>query len=76
VQFRDLMSGGETPRYVDLAEANRRQLIAAGLPAGAIETSGLCTRCDSELESFRRDGEASGRMVAAAGLRNEANSKT
>lgn len=74
VQFRDSVSENETPRYVDLAEANRRQLIAAGLLADGIETSGLCTRCNSEFESYRRDREASGRMVAAIGVRNEADS--
>lgn len=76
VQFRDSVSPSETPRYVDLALANRRQLMAAGLPDEGIETSGLCTRCNSELESYRRDRDASGRMVAAIGLRNEAKPKT
>jgi len=30
--------------------------------------SGLCARCNPDLDSFRRDGEAAGRMVAAIGI--------
>ncbi len=55
--------------HIDLAEANRRQLLAAGLVRTNIEVSGLCTKCDPDLHSFRRDKEASGRMVAAIGVR-------
>jgi YfiH family protein len=29
--------------YIDLWEANRRQLLAAGVPAPSIEVAGLCT---------------------------------
>jgi polyphenol oxidase len=54
--------------HVDLSEANRRQLLDAGLSPGNIELSGLCTRCNPDLDSFRRDGEAAGRMVAAIGI--------
>jgi copper oxidase (laccase) domain-containing protein len=51
--------------YIDLAAANRDQLIAAGLPRGGIEIVGGCTRCDaSKFHSFRRDREQSGRMVS------------
>jgi polyphenol oxidase len=54
--------------HIDLAEANRRQLVASGLQPANIEVSGLCTRCNPNLHSFRRDREASGRMVAAIGI--------
>lgn len=50
--------------YVDLQEANRQMLIAAGI--GAVHVSGLCTACDPDrFFSYRRDGERSGRMLAA-----------
>lgn len=50
--------------FVDLQEANRQLLAGAGV--GEIHVSGLCTHCDPELFfSFRRDGERSGRMLAA-----------
>ncbi|MNY54922.1 hypothetical protein D3C86_1908510 [compost metagenome] len=49
---------------MDLQEANRQLLAAAGV--GAIHVSGLCTHCDAALFfSYRRDGERSGRMLAA-----------
>ena len=52
--------------HLNLAEANRRQLVRAGLQVKRIDMSGLCTMCDSaEFHSYRRDRELSGRMVAA-----------
>ena len=66
----DALASWYTPpaqgRRVDLAEANRRQLIASGLSPENIDVSGFCTACDSSrFESYRRDGDQSGRMVAA-----------
>ncbi|MBO9542738.1 peptidoglycan editing factor PgeF [bacterium] len=50
--------------FVDLQEANRQLLAAAGV--GAIHVSGLCTHCSTDLFfSYRREGERSGRMLAA-----------
>ncbi len=58
------------PAKVNLVEANRRQLLAAGIPATQIEAAGLCTRClNRRFHSFRRDGEKAGRMVSAIGIR-------
>lgn len=54
---------------VDLAEANRRQLLSAGLAAQNISVLSLCTYEDTSLESFRRDGAQAGRMTAAIGIR-------
>ena len=55
---------------VDLPEANRRQLLRAGLSEKNIDTSGICTACDeSEFHSWRRDKDRSGRMVAAIQIR-------
>lgn len=51
---------------LDLALENRRQLAMAGVPEQAIEVDGRCTICGSDLfHSFRRDGDRSGRMLAA-----------
>jgi len=53
-------------RHVDLPEANRRQLQAAGVTASHISDSGLCTACLSEqFFSFRREPSNPGRMVSA-----------
>ena len=55
---------------VDLPEANRRQLIAAGLSPERIYKAGLCTCCSGEeFYSWRREHSRSGRMIAAAGVR-------
>lgn len=51
---------------LDLAFENRRQLAMAGVPESAIEVDGRCTICGGSLfHSFRRDGDRSGRMLAA-----------
>ena len=56
---------------VDLAEANRRQLAAAGLPPSRIYCGAPCTVCAPEdFHSWRRDGERAGRMVAVVGIRS------
>jgi YfiH family protein len=54
---------------IDLVETMCRQLGRNGVKAGQISTAGLCSYCDPELfESYRRDREAAGRMVAMIGL--------
>ncbi len=56
--------------FLDLAEANRRQLLDAGVLAKNIDTATPCTACHSELLfSFRADKGVTGRMMAAAGIR-------
>ncbi len=51
---------------LDLAAENRRQLDLAGVPPDHVEVDGRCSICGSDLfHSFRRDGERSGRMLAA-----------
>ena len=50
---------------VDLIETMCRQLGRNGVKRGHISASGYCTVCMPELfESYRRDREAAGRMVA------------
>ncbi len=51
--------------HIDLWEANRQQLLKAGLEADNIETAGLCTFIDSnDFFSARRQGVQSGRMLS------------
>jgi YfiH family protein len=59
---------------LDLKDANRAQLVAAGVPPGQIEILPFCTGCGGpELASYRRDGPAAGRMIAlVARLQGEA----
>jgi polyphenol oxidase len=54
---------GKRPHF-DLWRANREQLESAGVPAGSIHVSGLCTRSYPKVfHSYRVDGTAAGRMV-------------
>ena len=62
---------GERGRaHVDLPEANRRQLVEAGVAPGRIYAAGLCSMCHTaEFHSFRRDKAGAGRMYSFAGVR-------
>jgi YfiH family protein len=65
---------GELPAklFLDLVEANRRQLLDAGVPAKNIDTAAPCTACHPELLfSFRAEKGVTGRMMAAVGIRPE-----
>ena len=56
--------------FVDLVEANRRQLLDAGVSARKIHTSPFCTVCRPDLLfSYRADKGVTGRMLAVAGIR-------
>lgn len=53
-------------RKIDLPEANRRVLAAAGVPQEQIFDSGLCTACQSaDFFSYRREPTNEGRMVSS-----------
>jgi YfiH family protein len=61
--------GLEQAGRIDLAEANRRQLISEGVPPAQIQVAGGCTRCDArQFHSFRRDQERAGRMISFIGI--------
>jgi YfiH family protein len=56
--------------FLDLVEANRRQLLAVGVPAKSISASPLCTSCHTDLLfSHRAEKGVTGRMMAVAGIR-------
>ena len=56
--------------YLDLVEANRRQLISIGVQARNISASPMCTSCHTdELFSYRAEKGVTGRMMAVAGIR-------
>ena len=56
--------------HLDLTEANREQLLEAGVTPQRIYASNLCTMCRSEdFHSYRRDREAAGRMYSFAAIR-------
>ena len=50
---------------LDVASINRRILARAGVPAGQIHDSGLCTACDpGRFYSYRAEGAGTGRLIA------------
>ena len=54
---------------LDLVEANRRQLLDAGIPARHITASPLCTACRTDLLfSHRAEKGVTGRMMAVVGI--------
>lgn len=56
--------------HVDLIEANRRQLMDAGLKARSIHVIGGCTSCHSDLFFSHRASQGhAGRMMAAIGIK-------
>ncbi len=58
---------------LDLWEANRRQLLAAGVRSAAIQTVGGCTSCLPKwFYSHRASGGRAGRMMAVVGIRPDA----
>ncbi len=56
--------------FLDLVEANRRQLLAAGVMAKNIVASTLCTNCRPDLLfSYRAEKGKTGRMLGVVGVR-------
>ena len=61
-------AGGEM--FLDLTEANRRQLLEAGVDAARIAEVGGCTRCQPErFFSYRGQQGRTGRMMSVIGRR-------
>jgi len=55
---------------LDLVEANRQQLLAAGVAKKNIEASPLCTNCNPDLLfSYRAEKGKTGRLMGAVGIR-------
>jgi hypothetical protein len=56
--------------HLDLVEANRRQLLDAGLKADAISVVGDCTSCRTDRYfSYRAEHGFTGRMFSVIGIR-------
>ena len=56
---------------IDLAEANRRQLIHAGVPERNIDLTQHCTFCEADqFHSYRRDKDRAGRMISYIAVTN------
>jgi len=56
--------------FLDLVEANRRQLLDAGVPAKHIDSTAPCTACNHDLLfSHRAEKGVTGRMMGAVGVK-------
>jgi YfiH family protein len=73
LQWLNMMPPGHQPPsknvLLDLRQANRAQLVAAGLRDANIFVSDLCTACRRDLLfSYRKEGAGTGRMLSAIGI--------
>jgi len=60
---------GRTSKYLfDLAAANRLQLLRQDVKAKNIYAANICTHCDAQYPSYRRDKDATGRMLSFIGM--------
>lgn len=63
-------AGMEEKYLVDLKQANKRQLLEAGLPDKSVEVSDYCTVKDvGRFFSHRKENGVTGRMLAVVGMR-------
>jgi YfiH family protein len=73
LEWLNMMPPGHQPPprnvRLDLRQANRSQLLAAGLADPNVFASDLCTACHTDLFfSYRKDRAKSGRLLAVIGL--------
>ena len=70
LEHTSFMRNLETGRgHLDLEEANRRQLLDAGVSPRRIESGAPCTACRTDLLfSYRKEGPGTGRLLAAIAL--------
>jgi copper oxidase (laccase) domain-containing protein len=56
--------------FLDLVEANRRQLLDAGVRASNITASPECTSCRTDLLfSYRKESGVTGRLLGVVGIK-------
>ena len=68
--FDEASVNSSDPPHVDLTNATRSQLSAAGIDPAKISVVNACTRCiEQDYFSHRRGGEEAGRMLAFVGVR-------
>ncbi len=66
----DPAGNSHTSLRFDVAQTNKNQLLAMGIPEDHIELSGMCTGCRTDLfYSYRVEKGKTGRFAAAAALR-------
>ena len=61
------INGKNSKFMLDLSMVVYDQLTDSGIPEDNILLDNNCTHCNKKFFSYRREGEASGRMVALSG---------
>ena len=60
----DSCCGGGDGRYLDIAGANMRQLVSAGVKPENVTDCGICASCENRsFFSYRRNGKVTGRFL-------------
>jgi len=68
--FREAGTGESRRAHLDLVEANRQQLLDAGLAPSAISAVGECTGCRTDRYfSYRAERGSTGRMLSVIGVK-------
>jgi YfiH family protein len=67
-EYDAALSNSAQPVHLDLGDINRRQAAACGVNLGQIYLAGICTMCNQEFHSFRRDKDRAGRMLSVVGI--------
>ncbi len=61
---KELLKKKNNKFYFDLVKANKKQLMDSGVKAGNIFDCKICSCCDDNLFSYRREGKKTGRMIS------------
>ncbi|MBN1870181.1 MAG: peptidoglycan editing factor PgeF [Candidatus Omnitrophica bacterium] len=56
--------------YLDLVEVNRNQALQSGVKEENVTDCGICTCCDENYFSYRRQGDFAGRMISLMMLKD------
>lgn len=67
-QYDSVLRNSTLRIFLDLGEINRRQAAASGVDTSRIYMAGICTMCDQDFHSYRRDRHAAGRMLSVVGI--------
>ena len=68
VDYDPELSNSTQPAHLNLGDINRRQAVACGVDPSRIYFAGLCTMCNQDFHSFRRDQLRAGRMLSVVGI--------
>jgi hypothetical protein len=63
---RYLFKKGNSKYILDLKEINRLSLLEEGVKS--VEVMNICTKCDNNFHSYRRDGKKVGTQLSFIGL--------